>query len=279
MNFIKLFIGDYLKKTGALSVQEHGAYFLMLLHYYATEAPMPTGRELYRLLRAETKQDREAVDFIVSRYWVQTSEGLTHERADEEIRKASHQREINRELGKRGGRPKRTESKTESVIEPEPKANPSHSHSQITPSLRSGGARGTRLSPDWEPSGETWNEIVAEFDSSDAAAQWMGRELAKFRDYWTAQPGQKGVKADWNATWRNWIRRASEYAESRRNSGQSPAKPSAVERVRQACNLDDDGFPMGPDDGDLRPQVDQQLRDEADGRVVEAPFRVVSRGD
>jgi hypothetical protein len=27
-----------------------------------------------------------------------------------------------------------------------------------------------------------------------------------FIDYWTSQPGQKGVKSDWVATWRNWIR-------------------------------------------------------------------------
>jgi hypothetical protein len=29
----------------------------------------------------------------------------------------------------------------------------------------------------------------------------------EFRDYWIAQPGQKGVKTDWDATWRNWVRR------------------------------------------------------------------------
>jgi len=28
-----------------------------------------------------------------------------------------------------------------------------------------------------------------------------------FRDYWIAQPSQKGVKTDWTATWRNWVRR------------------------------------------------------------------------
>lgn len=27
-----------------------------------------------------------------------------------------------------------------------------------------------------------------------------------FYDYWLAQPGQKGVKLDWLATWRNWCR-------------------------------------------------------------------------
>jgi hypothetical protein len=33
-------------------------------------------------------------------------------------------------------------------------------------------------------------------------------EFEKFRDYWIAQPGQKGVKLDWDATWRNWCRNA-----------------------------------------------------------------------
>lgn len=31
-----------------------------------------------------------------------------------------------------------------------------------------------------------------------------------FVDYWRAQPGQRGVKADWPATWRNWLRREAE---------------------------------------------------------------------
>ena len=28
----------------------------------------------------------------------------------------------------------------------------------------------------------------------------------QFKDYWIAQAGQKGVKLDWSATWRNWVR-------------------------------------------------------------------------
>lgn len=27
-----------------------------------------------------------------------------------------------------------------------------------------------------------------------------------FRDYWVAKPGKDGVKLDWLATWRNWVR-------------------------------------------------------------------------
>lgn len=29
---------------------------------------------------------------------------------------------------------------------------------------------------------------------------------AKFKDHWLSKPGAAGVKADWLATWRNWIR-------------------------------------------------------------------------
>jgi hypothetical protein len=28
----------------------------------------------------------------------------------------------------------------------------------------------------------------------------------RFRDYWIAKPGKDGLKADWLATWRNWVR-------------------------------------------------------------------------
>ncbi len=33
-------------------------------------------------------------------------------------------------------------------------------------------------------------------------------EWEKFHDYWIALSGQKAVKSDWVATWRNWIRRS-----------------------------------------------------------------------
>jgi hypothetical protein len=54
--------------------------------------------------------------------------------------------------------------------------------------------RGGRLPSDWMPKEHQ---------------EWK-LELAKFRDYWAAQPGERGVKLDWDATWRNWIRRAQE---------------------------------------------------------------------
>lgn len=129
MNFMKLYIGDYQRDTGHLSIAEHGAYLLMLQHHYATEKPLPTGKALHRLLRAESRTDREAIDAVVAQFWQETNAGLINERSEIEIRKADHQRTVNQAIGKRGGRPRKTESNTESVIETktesdtEPKAN------------------------------------------------------------------------------------------------------------------------------------------------------------
>ena len=67
------------------------------------------------------------------------------------------------------------------------------------------GPRGSRLPTDWAPKDE-------DLQASGLRNGRVASELEKFRDYWASQPGQKGVKADWNATWRNWCRKAAEYA-------------------------------------------------------------------
>jgi hypothetical protein len=48
-----------------------------------------------------------------------------------------------------------------------------------------------------------------------------GPEFQKFRDYWKSQPGQRGVKADWDATWRNWVRKAGEIGNGKAQRGGS----------------------------------------------------------
>jgi uncharacterized protein YdaU (DUF1376 family) len=156
VNFFKLYIGDYQRDTGHLSVTEHGAYLLMLQHYYATEKPLPTGKALHRLLRAQDKTERDAIDAVVGMFWEESTEGLVNARADEEIRKGSHQREINREIGKRGGRPKKTESVTESDSESEPNRNPNQTPDtrEEHSSLRSEARKRTPddvTVPDWVP--------------------------------------------------------------------------------------------------------------------------------
>lgn len=62
--------------------------------------------------------------------------------------------------------------------------------------------RGSRLSEGWLPTAES--VAVAKRDAPDVDHK---AEHPTFVDYWIAQPGQKGVKTNWDATWRNWMRR------------------------------------------------------------------------
>ena len=98
MNFFKLYIGDYQRDTAHLSVTEHGAYLLMLQHYYATEKPLPTGKALHRMLRAQDKAERDAIDAVASQFWIETRDGLVNQRADQELTQAGAQAETNRAI-------------------------------------------------------------------------------------------------------------------------------------------------------------------------------------
>lgn len=62
--------------------------------------------------------------------------------------------------------------------------------------------KGGRLPPDWIPSEKAISEIRTKFPGLDSHA-----EHAVFVDFWIGVPGQKGLKLDWDATWRNWMRR------------------------------------------------------------------------
>ncbi|WP_398457382.1 hypothetical protein [Sphingomonas albertensis] len=85
---------------------------------------------------------------------------------------------------------------------PDPSNNPTHTPGKDTPARK-----GTRISDCWKPEA---------LDGADQAmvAAWppgtIDREMAKFRDFWAAKAGAGGVKRDWQATWRNWLRSADE---------------------------------------------------------------------
>lgn len=64
-------------------------------------------------------------------------------------------------------------------------------------------SRGSRLPTNWTlpPEWRVW----AQQERPDLN---IDREAASFADYWHAKAGKDGCKADWQATWRNWVRNA-----------------------------------------------------------------------
>lgn len=68
--------------------------------------------------------------------------------------------------------------------------------------------RGTRMHEAWYPTQTAIDTIRREYPFVDN--DWLRSQHRQFIDYWIAAPGQKGVKLDWDATWRNWMRRSAE---------------------------------------------------------------------
>jgi len=64
--------------------------------------------------------------------------------------------------------------------------------------------------------------------------------FARFRDYWIAQPGAKGRKLDWSATWRNWVRNEKGTSNGAHQQSGQQRKLSAVELVQQASRRYED---------------------------------------
>lgn len=63
--------------------------------------------------------------------------------------------------------------------------------------------RGTRLPQDWDLPTE-WGDWALE---QGLSREKIILECDKFKDHFIARAGPHGVKRNWQATWRNWIRR------------------------------------------------------------------------
>ncbi len=107
MNYWPRWINAIKKRTAGLSLAEMGAYDRLLDHYYAEEQPLPADLdECCRLAVAITKDERRAVEKVLTKFFTLTPEGYHNERADEEIALALPKIAAAQANGKRGGRPK-----------------------------------------------------------------------------------------------------------------------------------------------------------------------------
>jgi hypothetical protein len=125
--------------------------------------------------------------------------------------------EKNRTNGRLGGNPKLlnkqenkepVKTKPKALI-PEPEPEPNPDSKKVRAAARQN--RGCRIDPEWKPSDADKNFAKQEgFNDFE-----IHQEANKFKDYWMACAGAKGIKLDWPATWRQWIRRAAEQAGKR----------------------------------------------------------------
>jgi uncharacterized protein YdaU (DUF1376 family) len=230
-------IGDYRRDTSHLSLLEHGIYRQLLDTYYLSEQPLPTDIAVVcRKVSARSEEEKKLVESILNEFFKLTEAGWIQSRCDREIDAYLGKVEVAKENGKLGGRPKKTKGvisglsgKTEEKANQDPLTNSHYPLKTKSKDL----ARGTRLPADWFLPDEwaTW----ALMESRSLTRESVLKAAEQFKDYWTAMPGQRGVKLDWCATWRNWIRRlgSSPPARTERFDGLSYVMQQAKVRGEQ----------------------------------------------
>ena len=202
MHYYQHHIGDFIKDTARLSDTQSMAYLRLLWMYYDSEKPLKPDT---RILAFQIGSSEEDTQLLLDTFFILCENGWHHTRCDEEI--AEYHAYLDKKSN--AGRASAERRKNNSSTGVEQVLNSSSTDVQLTTNQqpltnkpKRESQRGTRLAPDFALPDEWVSFCRQQRPELDPRDVFDG-----FRDYWVAQPGQKGVKTDWTATWRNWVRR------------------------------------------------------------------------
>lgn len=249
MHYYKRNIGDYHKKAGRLSMLEHGSYTLLIDSCYDRER-FPTEAEAIEWCWARTADEIAAVRFVLSRFFEFDGTIYVQERIREEIEayreKSVKNKEIaeNREKARREKRNVSSTKRAHDVHEAPPNQEPITNNQEPKNQEEKQDQDQEPLPADRGPKSKRKSRLPDEFIVTGDMRKWAAEsaplvnlrlETESFCDYWR---GKGETKADWVATWRNWMRKAQGDAErgGRRGGFNGGQFLSKAERIEQANN-------------------------------------------
>jgi uncharacterized protein YdaU (DUF1376 family) len=210
MYYYQHHIGDFRAGCYNMTRMERALYREMLDIYYDTEQPLPDSEaEICKLLGVRGEDEKRMVGEILMLKFEQVQgRGWVHERCDAEIAKYHGNIELASKAGKASAAARAAKKASSVQQEPNDRSTDvqqesngtSTNHKPITNNHKPK-SRGTRLPDDWHPTVED-----TAFCKQNRPDLKPSEVASRFYDHWIAQPGQKGTKVDWSATWRNWVR-------------------------------------------------------------------------
>jgi uncharacterized protein YdaU (DUF1376 family) len=117
--WMPLYVADYLADTGHLSTIEHGAYMLLIMHYWATGGLPNDDKRLASIARASLEQWSDMRTTMAEFF----GDDWKHERIDAELENAAKAYERRAAAGKAGGKAKASKASIAVAL-------PEQSHSQ-----------------------------------------------------------------------------------------------------------------------------------------------------
>lgn len=210
--FMPLWVSDFLGDTLDLDATEIGAYLLLLMAQWQRDGrSLPSDLEkLRRVARCERNWPK--VWAAIGHYFTQDEAGFYSKRLRLEAENVAAKRNVNARNGALGGNAKALKTLETGLADasetpernagiPEPELEREKRETVVSP--KKVAARAARLPDDWRLP-KAWGEwAVKEGLSPDV----VRREADKFHDYWRAKAGKDAAKLDWEATWRNWMRK------------------------------------------------------------------------
>jgi uncharacterized protein YdaU (DUF1376 family) len=241
--WMPLFIGDYLADTTRLTTEQHGAYLLLIMDYWRN-GPAPDDDAILANITKLAAKDWKRVKPALVGFFQVDGGAWKHGRIERELTDASKSKEKAEQKAKKAAEARWAKeassatnkhasgdapSNATSMPQAMPEQCPSPSPLPIKAKSTAESAPATRLPADWKP-----RQDEIEFCKTERPDLNPMATADRFRDYWVGVPGVKGRKADWTATWRNWVRNekrsydAGRDADRRRHANDRTAAAAAV---------------------------------------------------
>lgn len=180
-SFMPFYTGDWLRSTGHLKAAEHGAYLLLVLHYWDTQKPLTSNEEdLRRIARMTRREWNESRERILA-FFDKVDEKYHHKRVEKEITTALAKYKARQESGAKAANKRWQSHGNRMADECEPNANHNHNHTptENVPSetfsrrRAKGGSRSPEgaqpPSPDWADEIPQWSA----FKSKLSVSEWQ----------------------------------------------------------------------------------------------------------
>lgn len=208
---LPVFTDAYLADTRHLTTEEHGAYLLLLMEAWRRpDCNLPDDDNLLSRLCGLPLARWQEVKATILAFWVRdgrrktwTQKRLLKERSYVAQKSASRRDSAAKRWNKTkngDANAMQSDCKTDA---PTPTPTPTLKEREPNGSSKK---IGSRISPDWTLPSE-WREWAI---GQGMSASAVVSQADRFRDYWLGKSGKDATKTDWQATWRNWVRKAME---------------------------------------------------------------------
>jgi len=105
-SWMPMYVADYLADTSHLSAAEHGAYLLLIFHYWSNAKALPSNdKVLARIARMTTEEWKESKDVILE-FFDRKCGDLVHHRIEKELGIAHERYQKRADAGRKGGKAK-----------------------------------------------------------------------------------------------------------------------------------------------------------------------------